>query len=918
MRVKAFTLVELVVTIVIAGILASVATVGFFSVRNGVSDSNARSLLTSVAGPQNSVYASRGVFVTDVDSLDQVYDNPADFVPADVPAGVDEVSVASGIASAGEPGSDAVFVAATTSGSGACFVMANFAPGSGEEIRVEQLETSATVECTANAAVEFFDDVQDPGDSGSGGDSSPALNPADLRAVAGLQEVTVYWEPQVGASYELARTTLGSQDPAVVLPVTGSGTYLDTGLVAGTTYLYTLTTRVGELTELTGPVSATPYGDDSQVIVDPDAGDDALPDAPRNFSAVGQDQQVSLSWRTPAVTGGSLQGYELDYRPANASSWVALPPQAATSSAATVGSLTNGQQYVFRIRTLSTNGVSPYSEVAATPLAAPSPPVNLSGTATQFSVDLSWDPPASSPEAVTGYRVAYKESSSSSWLDAASVNASTLTARVSSLTSNLSYDFRVRALSASGDSAWTAPITVQTRPDVPGPVPNFRVVGNERGPRVNLAWDAEPKSLFYEIQVRAVGESDWNTATSTEESLAYTVFRFTRPNGFEGDLQYDRDYEFRIRGGNNEGYGDWSLAEVIRGDTYFITAPLNVTAQLEGSCTSPGVCSFRAVLSWTPPSNGNPATQAQAQYKLPSQTWDQALGSADYELPAGAGGVFLSGLDAGTTYDVRLRLNNSLDNWSPWAQTQTSTDPLPGKPVLTVTRQQGTLDVHNLSWTVGPGAPAASYKLIATATSSPESSVKGTVSYSVPTSSATWTATVDAYAQPQQTEYLHIAAIDADGRVGPWSDPVLLENGLPPSVPPTLVALCTPGTSCPDLPRNPGQPGANQFGMEVRVPPKGENLGSKESNLVVELSSDGGSTWQTWATAKPQVGFNTLIDYLWVVGDPQSFDTSVTTQPNIAYYASSPLSSGTYLARLSSSNFRGSSPKGEPFTVVIP
>jgi titin len=88
-----------------------------------------------------------------------------------------------------------------------------------------------------------------------------------------------------------------------------------------------------------------------------------IPDAPAIGSATAGNGQITLSWTPPISDGGSpIAGYivtaYVGYTP------VKLRIFASTNTTQTIGGLTDGTQYRFRVRAYSAMGISPYSKVS--------------------------------------------------------------------------------------------------------------------------------------------------------------------------------------------------------------------------------------------------------------------------------------------------------------------------------------------------------------------------------------------------------------------------------------------------------------------------------------------------------------------------------------------------------------------------
>ena len=185
----------------------------------------------------------------------------------------------------------------------------------------------------------------------------------------------------------------------------------------------------------------------------------AAPGMPTNLSATAGNAQVGLSWT--AVSGATR--YTVYYSTSTISDLTAagVNSVSVTGTGAMVTNLTNGTPVFFRVTASNAVGESPASaQTSATPAApttAPGMPTNLSATAGNARVGLSW----TAVSGATRYTVYYSTSTISD-LTAAGVNSvsvtgiGTTTTTVTNLTNDTLYYFRVTASNAVGESPASA------------------------------------------------------------------------------------------------------------------------------------------------------------------------------------------------------------------------------------------------------------------------------------------------------------------------------------------------------------------------------------------------------------------------------------------------------------------------------
>ena len=174
------------------------------------------------------------------------------------------------------------------------------------------------------------------------------------------------------------------------------------------------------------------------------------PDAPTIGTATAGNAQASVTFSAPAIDGGAtITGYTVTSSPGGLTG-------TGSSSPITVTGLTNGTAYTFTVTATNSVGTSSSSSASnsVTPATVPGAPTGLTATAGNAQVALSWTAPTSDGgSAITDYVVEYKLSSDLSWIVYSDGTSTTTTATVVGLTNGVSYDFRVSAVNAIGQSS---------------------------------------------------------------------------------------------------------------------------------------------------------------------------------------------------------------------------------------------------------------------------------------------------------------------------------------------------------------------------------------------------------------------------------------------------------------------------------
>jgi hypothetical protein len=213
----------------------------------------------------------------------------------------------------------------------------------------------------------------------------------------------------------------------------------------------------------------------------------------------------------------------------------------------------------------------------------PGAPTGLSATAGDTEVDLSWTAPGNNGgSALTDYLVEYKLTSEpTTWTTFADGTSTGTTATVTSLTNDLSYDFRVSAVNAIGtgdpSSTDSATPTEPTAPDAPTSVSG--VSGNNQ---VSLSWTAPASNggsaitdyiIEYKLNTEPTTWTTFNDGTSTTTSATIT--------GLTNDLLYN----FRVSAVNILGTSSpSSTGNATPGEAAPLTID-NLVLWLDGSDT---------------------------------------------------------------------------------------------------------------------------------------------------------------------------------------------------------------------------------------------------------------------------------------------------------------------------------------------
>ena len=216
------------------------------------------------------------------------------------------------------------------------------------------------------------------------------------------------------------------------------------------------------------------------------------PGAPTGVNGSPLDRAVSLTWTPPTADGGTpITRYRITPFVGATAQDPVITPSPATSF--TVGGLTNGVAYTFKVAAINGAGTGPDSAAspAITPQPAPppGPPLDVTATAGNASALIRWSPPTSdggSP--IIGYTITpYIGAVAQTPINTGSTG---LSYTVGGLTNGQTYTFTVLAINGSGPG----PESVPSNPVTPAPpaVPDAPtgVSGSPRDSAVSLTWAA--------------------------------------------------------------------------------------------------------------------------------------------------------------------------------------------------------------------------------------------------------------------------------------------------------------------------------------------------------------------------------------------------------------------------------------------
>jgi Fibronectin type III domain len=270
--------------------------------------------------------------------------------------------------------------------------------------------------------------------------------PTGVTAIPYAVSAQVSWlPPSTNGGATITAYTVTSVAGGFTCATSGATTCLVIGLTNGQSYQFvvTATNRVGTGSPSlpSGPVSpASVPGPAAGVVGTPGAG------------------SVAVAWTAPADLGGGIfSGYVATATPGGQSC-------STTSTGCTVGGLTNGQSYSFRVVASNSLGAGMPTDPSApvTPRTVPNKPTGVTAVSTDSAATVSWIAPVFNGGAtISSFTV-------TSSPDGKTCTTSTLNCVVTGLADHTPYEFTVSAVNVAGagapsdPSAWVTPLSGAT------------------------------------------------------------------------------------------------------------------------------------------------------------------------------------------------------------------------------------------------------------------------------------------------------------------------------------------------------------------------------------------------------------------------------------------------------------------------
>ena len=345
------------------------------------------------------------------------------------------------------------------------------------------------------------------------------------------------------------------------------------------------------------------------------------------------------SWN--AVSGAL--SYDVDYKTSSSGNWINIASGTTTTTWSLLG-MPAATSFDWRVRANCVSGNSIYSQTqfstqGLTSCNAPSGLSTLSITTS--SATASWN-------AVSGansYDVDYKASSSGNWINIASGTTATSWSLLG-MPASTSFDWRVRANCVSGSSAYSqTQFTTQgfTSCNAPSGLSTLSITTNS----AVASWNTVSGAISYDVDYKASSSGNWINIASGTTSTSWSLLGMPAATSFD----------WRVRANCSSGSSGYA-------QTSFSTLSQLALCSAPTGLSTSAITASAATANWAPV---NGATSYNVDYKPAS--------SADWITIANGTTSLqwtLSGMEATTTYDWRVRANCTPGN-SSYTQMQFTT-----------------------------------------------------------------------------------------------------------------------------------------------------------------------------------------------------------------------------------------------------
>ncbi|GAB3712347.1 hypothetical protein GCM10027592_50730 [Spirosoma flavus] len=385
---------------------------------------------------------------------------------------------------------------------------------------------------------------------------TPPAAPARLTATAvAYNQINLQWADLSNneSGFQVERSTDGSTFSKIADVGANATSYEDKNLQPQTRYYYRI--RAVNAAGLSGFSNVA----DATTPVGP-------PAAPQNLVATAvSTTQINLTWTLVPNATNIL----IERSPNGSDGWAQLAQLGGNTTGYEDKNLSQNTRYYYRVRATNTSGNGQFSNVAnaITPDAPPAAPARLTAAAASATqINLAW---ADLSNNESGFEIERSPDGNTGWSKIADAPANTTSYQNTGLTPNTRYFYRVRALNAAGQSAYSN-VADATTPDVPPTAPANLSVAPGSATQINLTWvDQSANETGFEVER---GNSQTGTFTKIADLPANsTTYQ-------DQGLTPAATYCYRIRAKNTIGASAYSNVACSATPDVPPVAPARLTA----------------------------------------------------------------------------------------------------------------------------------------------------------------------------------------------------------------------------------------------------------------------------------------------------------------------------------------------------
>jgi fibronectin type 3 domain-containing protein len=389
-------------------------------------------------------------------------------------------------------------------------------------------------------------------------DPNLPADPANLRAtLISDTRMDLAWDDMSTSetNFELEKAVASASFTQIAQPLANATTYTDTAVSAETTYHYRIRA-----------VSASGNSGWSNTLDVTSA-----PPPATNLTATAQTaRSVLVSWNDNSAAETGFEVERGNGSPGQGFALVATQPPNSTSYLDTA--VVPEKTYSYRVRVAGAGGKSAYTAEApvTTPLAAPTS-VQIEGTS-DTEVTLAWDDNSTSE---TGFEIVRGAGCPALTFAPLATTGTNVTAFVDdTVLPEHSYTYRIRAVQASGTSAWALDKCITTPPFAPAaPVATSLSAG-----RVRLTWaDVSKIETGYEV-MRALAS---NGVFERIGLVAPNVTQFVDTTAGQ-----ETAYLYRVAAVGDNGRSGWAVAAEVDTDAMLVVRKASIVRSKKASVRS--------------------------------------------------------------------------------------------------------------------------------------------------------------------------------------------------------------------------------------------------------------------------------------------------------------------------------------------